>query len=208
LIPVDIVIPCHEQYDLLELCLKSIFNGTQRFNKVILVDDDSSSRGTLEEYFNDKFPEIKYVRNKERSYFSGTVNHGLEHVTSKYVLVLNSDTEMVTPDCLSVMVEELECDPLMKMVNARISVHELCGPNTSFTFGYAFLMEREFLRSLGDLRSDGYYAHFNSDCYLYRQLYKGNYQRCVSSVIIKHRKGSSTHLVPKSLCKFVSNLEF
>ncbi len=208
MIPVDIVIPCHEQYDLLDQCLKSIFNGTQRFNKVILVDDDSSSRGTLEEYFSDKFPEIVYVRNKERTYFSGTVNHGLEHVTAKYVLVLNSDTKLVTPDCLSVMVKDLKITPLMKMVNARPNEHRKCGEDTRFTHAYAFLMEREFLRSLGDLRSDGLFAHFNSDGFIYHQLKIGKYKRCVSSAIINHRKGSSGHLVPWELCKSVHASEY
>ena len=133
------------------------------------------------------FPEVVYIRNKQRTYFSGTVNHGLEHTSAKYVLVLNSDTKVVTPDCFNVMRQELEdwgaglssarMDELMPYgIKKRIR----CG-------GYAFLMERQRLLDLGGLRSDGEYRHFKSDLLLFEQV--GDV--AISSAIINHDRGSS-----------------
>lgn len=192
---IDIVIPCHELYDKIEVCLRSIFNGLHDFNRVVLVDDDSSSQGTLEDALGEMFPEVVYIRNKQRTYFSGTVNHGLEHASAKYVLVLNNDTKVVTPDCFNVMRQELEywgaglisarMDELMPYgIKKRIR----CG-------GYAFLMERQRLLDLGGLRSDGSYRHFNSDLLLFEQV--GDV--AISSAIINHDRGSSRKYLPDDI---------
>ncbi len=70
---VDIVIPCHELYEILGDCIESVLetksHNPNTFGQVILVDDDSSLEGTLEEYFSDKYPDVKYVRNPKRMYF-------------------------------------------------------------------------------------------------------------------------------------------
>lgn len=202
LLTVDIIIPCHELYSTLEKCLASLFNGQQFFNKVILVDDDSSELGTLKEYFFNKYPDITYLRNKERTYYSGTVNHGLKYATSKYVLVLNSDTEVVTPDCFGVMIKEYEEHEEVKMLSARAFEKDQYGV-MDFALGYAYLMEREFLSSLGNLKEDGYFKHFNSDLRLYQQINELDFKQGVSSALIKHEMSGSGHLVPKRLCKIL-----
>lgn len=202
LLTVDIIIPCHELYSTLEKCLASLFNGQQFFNKVILVDDDSSELGTLQEYFVNKYPDITYLRNKERSYYSGTVNHGLKYATSKYVMVLNSDTEIVTPDCFGVMIKEYEEHEKVKILSAREREKDEYGVKP-FVFGYAFLMEREFLGSLGNLKDDGMYKHFNSDLRLYEQIKRLGFRQGVSSSIIKHKFSRSRHMVPNSLCRIL-----
>ena len=199
---IDIVIPCHELYHKLELCLKSLFNGQQRFNKVILVDDDSSTQGTLEEFFKDKYPEITYIRNKERSYYSGSVNHGLKYATSKYVIILNSDTVTETPDAFGVMIREYEQYDDVKIICAREIPQQTYGKR-EFTVGYAYMMEREFLKELGNLRDDGPFRHYNSDLRLYEQIFRLNYTQAVSSAIIRHNRGSSQYLVPEEFLKIL-----
>lgn len=194
---IDIIIPSYELYDRLEKCLKSIFNGQHEFNKVIVVDDDSSSQGTLEEYFGEMFPEVSFVRNKERTYFSGTVNHGLEHATSKYVLILNNDTEVVTPDCFNVMKQELE-DWDVKLISARYWRQHPWGVGRELP-GYAFMIEREFMESLGNLRQDGEFTHFNSDHNLRTQIKELGHKCAISTAIINHYGHASREFVPEEL---------
>lgn len=192
---IDIIIPSFELHDRLEKCLESIFNGLHEFNKVIVVDDYSSS--PLEEYFGDKFPEVLFVRNKERTYFSGTVNHGLEHATSKYVLILNNDTEIVTPDCFNVMRQEYE-EWGVKCISARYWKQMRYGPDRQLP-GYAFMMERDYLKSLGNLRQDGEFVHFNSDHYLRRKIKEQGHGCAVSSAVISHYGHASQQYVPEEL---------
>ena len=151
------------------------------------MDDDSSSQGTLEEYFGKMFPEIVYVRNKQRACFSGTVNHGLEHATAKYVLVLNNDTKVVTPDCFNVMRQELE-DWNVDLISARMDQLMPYGIKKIRCGGYAFLMERQRLLDLGGLRSDGKFRHYRSDIHLFKQIVN----IAISSAIINHDRHSST----------------
>ena len=194
---IDIVIPSYELYDRLEKCLRSIFNGLHSFNRVIVVDDDSSSQGTLEEYFGDMFPEVLFVRNKERTYFSGTVNHGLQYATAKYVLVLNNDTHIVTPDCFNVMRQEME-EWEVKLISARPGPRRPTGVGHELP-GYAFMLEREYLSDLGNLRQDGGFIHFDSDRYL-RQQIRDRGDRCaVSTAVIGHYGHASRKYVPAEL---------
>ena len=194
---IDIIIPSFELYDHLEKCLKSIFNGQHEFNKVIVVDDYSSSQGSLEEYFGDMFPEVSFIRTKERTFFSGTVNHGLQYASSKYVLVLNNDTEIVTPDCFNVMRQELE-DWDVKLISARYWPQHVWGVGRKLP-GYAFMMEREFFRDLGYLRQDGKYRHFNSDHNLREKIKKLGFNYAISTAIIRHYGHASRKFVPKEL---------
>lgn len=161
------------------------------------MDDESSSQGTLEEYFGGMFPEVLFVRNKERTYFSGTVNHGLKYATAKYVLVLNNDTHIVTPDCFNVMQREYE-EWGVKLISARPGPLRKTGVGYCLP-GYAFMMEREYLRSLGNLRQDGRFIHFDSDAYLRKQIRDDGEECAVSTAVIGHYGHASRKFVPQEL---------
>ena len=200
---VDIVIPCHELYEILGDCIESVLetksHNPNTFGQVILVDDDSSSEGTLEEYFSDKYPDVKYVRNTKRMYFSGTVNHGSDYVTSKYFIMLNSDTLIETPNWLEVMVEEYNSNDKIKIISANFDHHEPYLSGGPFVAGVCLIMEIDLFRQIGKLRSDGRCVHWDSDIELQMDVLDMGYLNALSTAKIVHLRGQSRRYLPAEL---------
>ena len=200
---VDIVIPCHELYEILGDCIESVLetksHNPNTFGQVILVDDDSSSEGTLEEYFSDKYPDVKYVRNPKRMYFSGTVNHGSDYVTSKYFMMLNSDTLIETPNWLEVMVEEYNSNDKIKIISANFDDRKPYFSGGPFVCGVCLMMEIDLFRQIGKLKSDGKFVHWHSDKKLQNDVLRMGYLNALSSAKIEHLKGQSRRYIPTEL---------
>lgn len=196
---VDIVIPCHELYEILGNCIESVLESKSHnpntFGKVILVDDDSSSEGTLEEYFSDKYPDVEYVRNPKRMYFSGTVNHGSDYVTSEYFVMLNSDTLIETPNWLEVMVEEYNSNDRIKIISGDVGGHKPSLNGVPPVAGVCLMMEIDLFRQLGKLKSEGRYIHWGSDIRLQDVILKMGYLNAVSTAKIYHIGGRSREYV-------------
>jgi len=91
---VSIIIVSYNTKDFLEKCLDSLKkNSPQNFSvEILVVDNDSKdeSGGMVKE----KFPDVILIENKENVGFSKANNMGIKHVKGRYVLFLNSDTEM------------------------------------------------------------------------------------------------------------------
>jgi len=200
---VDIVIPCHELYGVLGECIESVLetksHNPNTFGQVILVDDDSSSEGTLEEYFSDKYPDVKYVRNPKRMYFSGTVNHGSDYVTSKYFMMLNSDTLIETPNWLEVMVEEYNSDDKIKIISANFNDRKPYFSGGPFVCGVCLMMEIDLFRQIGKLKSDGKFIHWHSDKKLQNDVRRMGYLNALSTAKIKHLGGRSREYIPNEI---------
>ena len=111
--PVDlsIIILTHNTRDLLHACLKSIKENTKEIRFEIIVVDNASSDGTME-MMKSEFPEVMYIYNNRNIGFTKGNNQGIRKSTGRYILLLNSDTEIIdsalekmvqfmdrTPDC-------------------------------------------------------------------------------------------------------------
>ncbi|MGB9199966.1 glycosyltransferase [Methanobacterium sp.] len=100
----SIIIVNYETYDLTKQTIESVIKHKQPFEyDIFLVDNASKDRSIerLQEYFQKESESglIKFILNNENNGFAYANNVALKKTTSKYVLLLNSDT-MVKGNCL------------------------------------------------------------------------------------------------------------
>jgi GT2 family glycosyltransferase len=99
---IDIIIPTRDRVDLVRQCLSAIEEKTTYPNyNVIILDNDSVKKETLE-----FFAETNYqvVPCPGPFNYAKIVNRGVAHSTADYVVTLNNDTVLVTPDWLERLV--------------------------------------------------------------------------------------------------------
>ncbi|HEY0976080.1 MAG TPA: glycosyltransferase [Flavobacteriales bacterium] len=109
---VSIIIPTKDKTDLLQQCVKSIFErSTHQDVEVVVVDNNSSEReffayiGTATAAYGDRF---RCVKADMPFNFSALVNFGVKHSTGDYIVLLNNDTEVITPDWLEGLMEQAQ----------------------------------------------------------------------------------------------------
>ena len=90
-IDVSIVIINYYSTELLEGCLYSIYKHTRGINFEIILVDNGSVAGELENFLT-KYPGIKLIKNNTNNGFGAANNQGVELANGKYLLFLNNDT--------------------------------------------------------------------------------------------------------------------
>lgn len=94
---VSIIILSYNTKELLDKCLLSLFNKIKDFDFEVIVVDNASSDDTVE-MVKDKFPKVTLVQSKENLGFAKGVNLGATFSKGEYILLLNSDIEIISPD--------------------------------------------------------------------------------------------------------------
>ncbi|MGA8533478.1 MAG: glycosyltransferase [Candidatus Tumulicola sp.] len=91
---VSIIVPIHNAFDKVQICVEAIFRNTTYPAELLLIDDASTDREgaqLLESY--EGVPGVRVLRNEKNLGFSGTVNRGIRESRCNVVL-LNSDTSV------------------------------------------------------------------------------------------------------------------
>lgn len=101
----SIVIVNFNTRELTRKCLLSI----QKSSPEVIVCDNGSTDGSLE-VLRKEFPYVRFIDNKKNLGFAAGNNPGIKLSTGKYVLLLNSDTE-VSPLALSSMTRFMDDHP-------------------------------------------------------------------------------------------------
>ncbi len=105
----------------LEQCLKSVFASEMEPSELEVIVMDNASEDGSEEYIKSRFPQVKYIYNRDNLGFSRANNRGIEMSSSKYVLLLNPDTvigESVLANACRFMDEHPKAGAMgVKMVN-------------------------------------------------------------------------------------------
>jgi O-antigen biosynthesis protein len=108
---VSIIIPTKDLADTLDVCLRSIFTKTTYPNYEVIVIDNGSVEAKTQECFeswkqhSDKFKVYQY---DVPFNYSQINNYGAKQAQGDYLLFLNNDTEIITPDWLEAMVEQAQ----------------------------------------------------------------------------------------------------
>jgi len=98
---VSIIIPTKDNGDVLDNCLKSIFNKTNYQNyEVILVDNNTTEKKAIE--VMKKYP-VKIIKYNNEFNFSEINNIGAKDANGEYLIFLNNDTEIVEGDWIKNM---------------------------------------------------------------------------------------------------------
>lgn len=92
----DIIIPLMDELDYLKRCLIAVEENTIGHYHIYIVDDGSKERETKTFLNRLRDEKITVLYNKKTKGFSGTVNTGIEVGKSKYICLLNSDSEVGT----------------------------------------------------------------------------------------------------------------
>ena len=95
-IDLSIVIVSFNTKTLLEACLKSVFRQAHEwdFRVEVVVVDNGSTDGSVELLYK-HFPNVKLIVNQENLGFAAANNLGVAQASGIYVLLLNSDTELL-----------------------------------------------------------------------------------------------------------------
>lgn len=91
---VSIIIVSYNTKQLLIDCIASIISETSGIEYEIIVSDNGSTDGSVEE-IRRLFPEVIIVENNANLGFGAANNRGLEKARGKYILYLNSDTVLL-----------------------------------------------------------------------------------------------------------------
>ncbi|UNK19755.1 glycosyltransferase [Paenibacillus sp. N3/727] len=112
---IDVVICVHNGLDVVKVCLDSVQSKTSQEINLIIIDDgsDNATRRYLEK-FAKKYP-CTIIRNEKARGYTASANQGLKKSTSRYCVLLNSDT-IVTPRWLEKMTETMESDKRIGIV--------------------------------------------------------------------------------------------
>ncbi len=103
---VTIIIPNKDGIDILDKCLKSILEKTTYLNyEIVIVENNSEDQATFDYYEkiieNDKVNVVYYP---EKGFnYSKIINYGVKNSSGDYVIQLNNDTELITPNWLEKM---------------------------------------------------------------------------------------------------------
>lgn len=103
-----IVIPSKDHPDVLERCVKSIKNAREKAeskisSRIVVVDNGSNDENKAKYEELSQIYGYKYIYESMDFNFSVMCNKGAESEESDYILFLNDDTEVITPEWLDIM---------------------------------------------------------------------------------------------------------
>jgi GT2 family glycosyltransferase len=105
---VSIIVPTKDAPEHIQRCLSSIFEKTTYTNyEVVVVDNgtvDERALETLEKY------EVNVISYNEKFNYSHANNLGVRNCKGEFIILLNNDTEVITPDWIENLLYYLEQD--------------------------------------------------------------------------------------------------
>lgn len=104
---VSILIPNYNHKAILKTCIDSLYNvNTYKNFEIVIVENNSTEKEIFEYYEELKklHDNIQVVTYKGEFNYSRINNFGMKYTKGDYVLLLNNDTEVISPNALSEMV--------------------------------------------------------------------------------------------------------
>ena len=100
---VSIIIPNKDEVESLEKCLQSIEKSTYKNYEIIVVENNSVKDETFAYYKKIEAKGVKVVYWEKGFNYSAINNYGASYAKGDYLLLLNNDVEVITPDWLEEM---------------------------------------------------------------------------------------------------------
>jgi GT2 family glycosyltransferase len=91
---VSVIIVSWNTRDILRDCLSSVFSQTKGIKFEVIVVDNASTDGSVA-IVRSEFPQVKLIQNDVNKGFAAANNQGIAIAEGRYVLLLNSDTEVL-----------------------------------------------------------------------------------------------------------------
>ncbi|NKB76367.1 MAG: glycosyltransferase [Gammaproteobacteria bacterium] len=112
---VSIIIPFKDQAKLLDKCLTSLFEHTQWSNLEIIAIDNNSERPETRQMIGQwkkKNRPIHFITYPQPFNFSQVCNHGVEHATGDFIVLMNNDIEITAENWLELLLEHAQRDDI------------------------------------------------------------------------------------------------
>ncbi|MCW5797482.1 MAG: glycosyltransferase family 2 protein [Nitrospira sp.] len=103
---VSIIIPTRDRVPMLSKCLASIVARTTYAAYEILILDNESATEDAKKYFDEIVKKWRVLSYPGPFNFSAINNYAAGEAKGRYLLFLNDDTEVISPDWLTIMVEQ------------------------------------------------------------------------------------------------------
>ena len=113
-----IIISCYNTRDIVEDCLRSIYQNPPTEGYEVILVDDASTDGTSE-MVSATFPEVRLLRNDVNRHYARSNNTALDEARGQNVLLLNNDT-IVLPGALDAMIAFLRTHPEAGAVGCKL----------------------------------------------------------------------------------------
>ena len=207
-----VVIPVHNQYELLTKCVLSVLE--KQDNIKIIIVDDGSTEAELFDWYESYSYLFTLLVNETAQGFSAACNKGIQYALDNFdfncLCLLNSDAEVVTENWFdkveqhfingdkigvagvmsdNAMAQTVTNIPeYLKIIESKPTVY------ATFVHGFAFWASKELIETVG-LLDEKLFPHYGSeDSYALESLRHGFKNIIVGSVFIKHHNEASyTH---------------
>lgn len=116
---VSIIIPNYNGKTFLPVCISAVseLNFPRSKFEVIMVDNNSKDNSV--DFVKKSYPWVYIIESKVNLGFAGGCDLGIKHAKGKYVVLLNTDTE-VTKNWLTYLVKRIESEKNIVAVNSKI----------------------------------------------------------------------------------------
>ncbi len=158
---VSILIPNKDSVNALRDCINSILKLTTYQNYEIIIIENNSEESRTFKYYDaiQKNEKVKVITYNEKGFnYSKIVNFGVKNSDADYVLQLNSDTELLTPDWLEKFIGFAQREDV-GAVGARLYYKDKSIQHAGIVVGICGLAAN-MLTGL----PDGIHAYFGKDC--------------------------------------------
>lgn len=145
---VSIIIPMKDKVNITRTCIDSLLNkNTYQNFEIIIVDNNSCEEETFL-YFEElkKYKNIKILEVKEEFNYSRLNNLAVKKARGEYILLLNNDTEVKSPDFLDWMVGYASQDHIA-CVGLKLLYKDLKVQHAGVVLGYGGVAGHVFVTS-------------------------------------------------------------
>ena len=118
----SVIILSYNTKALLRQCLRSVFNLSSRLSDdslEIIVVDNASTDGSPE-MVKAEFPQVKLIKSPQNLGFAAGNNLGLKQAQGKYLMLLNSDTEITNQQTFPKLINYLDTHPKAAVITPKV----------------------------------------------------------------------------------------
>lgn len=158
---VSILIPNKDSVKLLKNCINSILTLTTYKNYEIIVIENNSEKQETFEYYKEleKVERVKIINYPEKGFnYSKIINYGVKNCDGEYVVQLNSDTKLLTPNWLEKFIGFASRKDV-GAVGARLYYKDKSIQHAGIAVGICGLADNLFVNT-----PKGVHAYFGREC--------------------------------------------
>jgi GT2 family glycosyltransferase len=162
----SIIIINYNTFSLTCKCIASLYEFTKNLDfEIILVDNASTECDA--ELFKTQFPKIVLIKSPENLGFAKGNNLGLQHAKGEYILLLNSDIELIE-NSISVCLEKMQNNSQIGVVSPQLiypdgTIQHIAGRFPSI--GYELIELFRLHKIFGSKSLLGFYFDYQTETY-------------------------------------------